>query len=72
MVKKSDYSVLIFWLLVNILIWSWSSEFFQSRVFKTKQMGQPVRVLEEMQAESVTVLKTVQKGYAERAYPPED
>ena len=35
-------------------------------------MGQPVRVLEEMQAESVTVLKTVQKGYAERAYPPED
>jgi len=71
-ITKSNYSALIFWVLVNLLIWSWTSGFFQSSVLKTKQMGQSVRALEEIEAETVTVIKSDQKGDVDRIHPPEE
>lgn len=55
--KKTSYFWAVFWIVVNLLIWGWTSGFIPERILGLQPREQPVRKLEQINPEAVQVIK---------------
>jgi hypothetical protein len=60
--KKTSYFWAVFWIVVNLLIWGWTSGFIPQKIFGMQPREQPVRNLEQINPEGVQVIKDNPSG----------
>jgi len=68
--KKSRYFWPLFWIAVNLVIWSWASGFLQEQIWTHKPPQQPLRALEELNADSVRLIQDGGAGPAQGIATP--
>jgi cytoskeletal protein RodZ len=59
--KKFRYSWIVFWIVVNILIWAWGSGFISRLMPGQAEQAAPVRTLEQINQEAVSLTKSSAK-----------
>jgi hypothetical protein len=59
--KKFRYSWIVFWIVVNILIWAWGSGFISRHMPGQAEQAAPVRMLEQINQEAVSLTKSSAK-----------
>ena len=55
--KKTSYFWILFWIVVNLSIFGWTTGFLQENILTEKITEQPIRALEEFNAEAVHLIK---------------